>query len=276
MNLQCPNCQKMLNIEDKFAGQMMQCPLCGGTFTAPVLPSGPGSGPPPAVPLAGPAHQSSSAEDVFSLAPSSESSAPPPRREAKTDGQAGAAPAFESSADSPLIAETSSSDYPHRYIIWISPRCVPWVAPVALALVFFLLFFYWRSVPTGVTVETGQPGSLIGWAKLFSNGLLILYFFIYLLLALPLSIGSLLLTLHVVPVPPQINHLLPWRSAIVAAVLAFAFLLILIGCISEDFATAWLGGAVWLHLIALIGLALEFWLQRRGPNRPMPRIDVLW
>jgi hypothetical protein len=97
-----------------------------------------------------------------------------------------------------------------------------------------------------------------------------------LLLALPLAIGSVLLTLHIVPGPPQIMHLVPWRAAIVAAVVALAFLLIVIGCISEDFATAWLGGTVWLHLIALIGLALEFWLQRRGPNRPMPRIDVLW
>jgi len=262
----------MLNIEDKFAGQKMQCPLCGGTFTAPVLPAAPASGPPPAVPSAGPAHSTSSPEEVFSLAQSNVPSNPPPRKEAKTDGQIGSAAAFEPSADSPPVAETSSSDYPHRYIIWISPRCTPWVAPVALALVFFLLFFPWRGVPTGVPVE---PGSQIGWVKLFSSGMLIFYLLMY-LMALALAIGSLLLTLRVVPVPPQIVHLVPWRAAIVGAVVALAFLLILIGCVSEDFATAWLGGAVWLHLIALIGLALEFWLQRRGPNRPLPRIDVLW
>ena len=37
MNLLCPHCQKMLTVPDLHAGQMMQCPLCGNTFTAPAL-----------------------------------------------------------------------------------------------------------------------------------------------------------------------------------------------------------------------------------------------
>lgn len=39
MNLLCPNCQKMLQVPDQFAGQMMKCPLCGGAFTVPSLPA---------------------------------------------------------------------------------------------------------------------------------------------------------------------------------------------------------------------------------------------
>src|SRR5207302_4393185 len=38
MNLLCPNCQKMLTVPEQFAGQLMKCPLCSGTFTVPVLP----------------------------------------------------------------------------------------------------------------------------------------------------------------------------------------------------------------------------------------------
>jgi hypothetical protein len=274
----------MLNVEDKFSGQMMQCPLCGGTFTAPMLAATVGSGPSAAVPLAAPVgHQSSpSKEDVFSLAPTSD---PSPRnddrgekvKDQKTNKRSEEAVVPPSSilnepSDSVADAASPTGEYPHRYIIWISPRVVPWIAPVSLSLVFFLLFFYWRSVPSGVT---GETGSQIGLGRLFSGPLWILYFLSY-LLALPLAIGSLLLTLKVVPVPHQIKHLIPWKAVIVASVVALAFLLILLNCLLEDFGTVWMRSAVWLHFAALIGLALEFWLQRRGPARPMPRIDVLW
>jgi hypothetical protein len=30
------------------------------------------------------------------------------------------------------------------------------------------------------------------------------------------------------------------------------------------------------HLIATIGALLAFWLERRGPNRPLPRFEMLW
>ena len=39
MNLQCPSCQKMLQVPEQYAGQLMKCPLCGGTFTLPALPA---------------------------------------------------------------------------------------------------------------------------------------------------------------------------------------------------------------------------------------------
>jgi hypothetical protein len=31
-----------------------------------------------------------------------------------------------------------------------------------------------------------------------------------------------------------------------------------------------------LHLIATVGSLLAFWLERRGPNRPLPRFEMLW
>ena len=75
------------------------------------------------------------------------------------------------------VADVAGSEYTHRYIIWISPRVVPWIAPVALVLVFLLLFFPWRSVPADATSEIG---SLSGWGKLFSGPLLMFYFLLYL------------------------------------------------------------------------------------------------
>src|SRR5207253_4387536 len=39
--------------------------------------------------------------------------------------------------------------YEHVFTIWISPRGVPWIAPVALFLVLILMFFPWTGVYPG-------------------------------------------------------------------------------------------------------------------------------
>src|SRR5207248_4457653 len=39
MELLCPNCQKKLTVPEQYAGQLMRCPMCQGTFTVPSLPS---------------------------------------------------------------------------------------------------------------------------------------------------------------------------------------------------------------------------------------------
>jgi hypothetical protein len=41
MDLLCPHCQKRLNLPDASAGQVVRCPLCAATFTAPGMPLGP-------------------------------------------------------------------------------------------------------------------------------------------------------------------------------------------------------------------------------------------
>src|ERR1700756_5726080 len=76
MNLLCPNCGKMLTVPDQYAGQMMKCPLCSGTFTVPALPSGPVESaspppPPPAVPAGNPyeVRREDAPEPAFSVAP---------------------------------------------------------------------------------------------------------------------------------------------------------------------------------------------------------------
>ncbi len=37
MDLVCPSCQKRLTIEDRYAGMVVKCPLCGSMLQAPVL-----------------------------------------------------------------------------------------------------------------------------------------------------------------------------------------------------------------------------------------------
>ena len=263
MNLLCPNCQKMITIADQFAGQLMQCPLCSGTFTAPVLPA---SGAPPAVPMA-----SSVGSNPASAAGERQSQTASPAGNSSESSAASKAPGSDTGGPLP-VADLASSEYTHRYIIWISPRVVPWIAPVSLALVFFMLFFPWRIVPTEAISEIGGPS---GWAKVFSSLLLMFYFLLY-LVALVLSIGSLLLTLKVAPAQPQIAHLIPWKSCIVAGVVAVALLFLYIGFWAESLSTSWFRWTVWLHIIALIGVGLEYCLERRGPSQPLPRIDVLW
>jgi hypothetical protein len=258
MNILCPNCQKMVPIADEFAGQQMQCPLCAGTFTAPVLASA-AANPTAPIPFASPV-ASETATGVSSASKGLNQSAPERPRPTPHPETGGSSP------PPPPI------DYTHRYIIWISPRVVPWIAPVALVLVFFFLFFPWRSVPASVTADIP---SQVGWAKIISSPLWIFYFLLY-LIALALSVGSLLLTLAVVPAVPQIAHLLPWKSCIVAAAVALAFLFILIEFWTEDLSTAWFRWTVWLHVLALVGLSLEYWLQIRGRDRPLPRVDVVW
>jgi hypothetical protein len=39
MELVCPNCKKKLTIPEQYAGQLMRCPLCQGTFNVPAIPS---------------------------------------------------------------------------------------------------------------------------------------------------------------------------------------------------------------------------------------------
>src|SRR6516164_4687182 len=75
MNLLCPNCQKLLTVPEQYAGQLMKCPLCAGTFTVPGLPAAPAAAPPPAAP------SPPAGGDVYSLqepAPSAPTAAPPP------------------------------------------------------------------------------------------------------------------------------------------------------------------------------------------------------
>src|SRR6202008_3614086 len=75
MNLLCPNCQKMLQVPEQYAGQLMKCPLCTGTFTVPALPQAPA--PPPAPQFTPPQNVPQPPPDLGLGAPGRHEAAPP-------------------------------------------------------------------------------------------------------------------------------------------------------------------------------------------------------
>ena len=136
MRLLCPNCQKELQVDDRYAGQLMKCPLCTGTFTVPMLPSMPGAAapPPPPPPPQGPAPL-----------PPIQMHAP-----AASGGQAGQQPAVDTGP---------------RHSLSISPRLITWLAPFSLIVVFVLMFFPWVGMyPGGIGVVTQS-----GWGVAFGS-----------------------------------------------------------------------------------------------------------
>ncbi len=274
MNLLCPNCQKMITVPDQNAGLMMKCPLCAGTFTAPSLPASMASSP-SGSPLPG---SSMNPGNPGSNPGEGDSKSPPP----ETPPRWASAPGGEKAE--PFASVTSASlsgDYHHRYTIWISPRVVPWIAPVGLVLIFLLFFFHWRSLPAeveSVFKEHDIPitPSQSGWREIFfPNVWLILYLLLY-LVTLALAVGSLLLNLKVIAAPPQLKPILPWRSAIICGLALLGFLFLIFGAVGENFTTFWFGLTARIQFAVLIGLALEYCLEYRGPDRPLPKIDILW
>ncbi len=341
MNLLCPNCQKLLTVPDQNAGQTMKCPLCNGPFTVPALPQtsqafsaaapvAPSGMPPPSY-SAGP---TPARDDTYTLA--AEPPSPPRRMEEDLRMEAAPAPprapSVERSSPPP-----STPGYQHTRTLWLSPRVVPWIAPVCLFLLFVLLFFPWLGMyPGGVQVYT-QTGWGVAFGGFWSNPVwekvnslaseknppgvsvpMIFYVLVLLLLGLPVAVISVLMNVAPQTLPPAVQRFKPWRLTGVAGIVllttVFLVLQLLLGFSLENTlqglatkqveselerartpeeketvdlkraqylsqfnlrTTPWLRLAVYAHLIALAGVGLDFWLQRRG-TRPPPRLEVSW
>lgn len=234
MNLLCPNCQKMLTVPEEFAGQLMKCPLCNGTFTVPGLPSSAAPPPPPT-----PAEP-----DIYTFRqeplppPSPPFAPPPPPREPSLPSSTATTPAPP--APKPSLAP---EDYQHTLTAWLSPRVLPWIAPVCLLLVFLLQFLDWDGLyPGGVPAMTGNAwlaafgtysvdGDLKKVEPFISDdknkpGVSFLTL-CYLLLFFPVlfvTVASVAITMISIKLPPQVEKLMPWRWGIVAALNLILFL----------------------------------------------------
>jgi hypothetical protein len=183
--------------------------------------------------------------------------------------------------------------------IWISPRVVPWIAPVALLLVFVLMWFPWIDHPDK------PPMVQTGWGTAFGHhfSALGIFFVLFFLPALALAVACLAISRLKLGLPPAFKQFWPWRALFYGglALLAFLFLLLqlLAGFGLEDAAdntaavtrsaskveealniymmrrTPWLALAALCQLTALVGALLELWLTMRK-NRVLPRIDIRW
>ncbi len=262
MDFRCPSCQRDLTVPDEYAGQLMKCPLCQNTFQAPALP------PPVAPPVTPPP-----AAEAGTYSVATEPAPPPAQEPPRRKKEAPAAPP----APPPPVP---TGDYAHTRTIWISPRVVPWLAPVSLLVAFLLTLFPWAGYADGESYLAWGWG----WGRSPQWNPLTSLYTLMLLFALLLSVA--ITAVRLIPgikLPGALQQVWPWRAGLVAffAFLGFFFLLLqlFIG-FSPPGDTLHTTPFVWLTLavqfVALVGSLLEFWLEIRGPGRPMPRIDISW
>jgi hypothetical protein len=284
----------MLIVPEQYAGQLMKCPLCTGTFTAPALPAPAAAGARAAAPAAATEAYTSSAplaappapaDDIFRLAP-----APPGPQEETPPHSSGAfdLPKSEAAVEpSPPPPVPPLAGYGRTFTIWISPRIVPWIGPVGLGVSFLLSFLVtWvKAFPKDSKME-----ELSAWGLAISGrgNLLIMAYVFLLTLAVLLAVASVVIPRLSIQLPAGIQQIMPWRSGIVGGltILAFVFLLlqIMVGFgeevlssegVPQSLRTVWLRLAFLVNLVAAVGTALEFWLAMRKA-RPLPRIDISW
>jgi hypothetical protein len=253
MNLLCPNCQKMLTVPEQYAGQLMKCPLCNGTFTVPALPQtaalpppvAPGPPPPPPAP------------EVYPLRHEPEPVVPPAPPPAPGTFQPEPAQPFADLQGPPVPRDATtavppppapppepSAGYQRTLTVWFSPKVIEWVAPVAVVLVFlFQIFSPWLGIYLGglpavtqsawgaafgsytadgeledqtpVKEDAGKPG--VNWLMIF-------YLLPFVFIVLPVTVGCVVLKFVNVKLPPAVEQLMPWRWGIVAAANLFVFL----------------------------------------------------
>ncbi len=307
MNLLCPSCQKMLQVPEQYAGQLMKCPLCTSTFTVPALPQAP---PTPAMSSPPPAPMHDPLPDLGPApAPARNVSAPPP--------------------------PPPPSGYAHTRSFVLSPKVLPWVAPVSLLIVFVLLFFTWVGMyPSGEAVvwQSGWSVAFGGyetdkvWDKYFPDDIaflkdmpaavLTVFFLLMLLPTMVLALGTVLIHRKMVPVelPPSMTQYWQFRPLLIAGMTFIAFLFLALQMLSgfplesrtkehadkvakkvdkvtdEDAKhqsmeqgralgmfnlerKTWLTWTVFFLLLAVVFSLLDFWLEWRGNQAP-PRADL--
>lgn len=238
MNLLCPNCQKMLTVPEEFAGQLMKCPLCNGTFTVPGLP---GAAAPPPAPPPSPSPE----PDLYSIRQDPAPPPPPPLSSLEPPLSKLEPPPSTATTTTPPSPKPSlpPEDYQHTLAMWFSPKVLPWIAPVCLVLVFFLQLFDWDGLyPGGAAAVTGNAWAVAFGAYTVDGDLkslvpylqdeklkagasvLTIFYLLLFFLTLVVTIASVVIPMIQIPLPPWVDKLLPWRWGLVAALNLILFL----------------------------------------------------
>ncbi len=244
----------MLTVPEQYAGQLMKCPLCAGTFTVPALPPPPSLAepapppPPPAPPVSHPDTYAVKQELVTPPAPppSAPSVSPP-------------APSTSAVTSSPPPPSKPPVGYTRTRSVWISPRVLQWVPAVCVVLIFLLQWFTWVGVfPGGVAAY--RQGA---WSAAFGTGeanlnvetiarvdpkgvdvsVPLIFYVILFLLDLVLTTAVAVIPFVQLPnLPPVVKQMLPYRWGIVAVlnlvVLLFLVLQLFLGFGLESYWTA--------------------------------------
>jgi hypothetical protein len=346
MNVICPNCQKNLTIPDQNAGQVMKCTLCGRDFRAPALPANPAparsspAAPPPGV--AAPINTVPGAVDLLLGADVAPVGVPPSEPSPPGGPEVSHPTEFGRPIPAPEVA-----GYHRKLSLHLDPRILRWVPPAALIIVLLLTFFPWLGLypgGKGLYVQNGwqtafgfgsTPNAellqtITGFDKpkldndVSASGALLFYLIVVLLPTVALVVLNAVSTVTPMRMPPVLERILRWRSALAVGVALLGFLLLVLqvamgfslenvvaqknqqqtdeaiktaeqnnspGSKDPDFPDMVrnLGLtryglerktpyrlAVCLHFLALVCLALELWLERRGADRPLPQVVFYW
>ncbi len=280
MELLCPNCQKKLTVPEQYAGQLMRCPLCQGTFTVPTLATAAAAESPEA--YSGLAQPPKAETYTVAAEPPTATPASAAAAEAPRTTSAPVQPAAEASSAPP---RTPSAGFTRVHTISVNPKVVPWLAPAGLVLVFILMFFPWVSFQVKDLLDIASiKASINAWGLGFSKGgsAWFIFYDLLTLIAMLLAVAAVLFTMKVIPEAPALKPILPWRYLIVGCVAGLALIFVtldyIIALFSGGFIPVNFWGilAWWLHLIAVLGAFLEFWLEQRGTAKPLPRATIEW
>lgn len=262
MELLCPHCLKKVTVSDDKSGQVLNCPLCQGVFAAPALPPAPmRTAPPPSPP------PMSSVPTPFPVQPLE--TQPPPLTTSVSAGQPMPKPV------PPPPPPKPPADYSRKFAFQIRPDILACTIPACLFLVLVVSFFGWHAV-------LDQPEGLSMWALGFGqrgSGLFLAYDLLIILTFL-VSVACTILELRLVPTPPQLAILMPWKTGITFVLLLLTFVLFAYDYQQGLFASIDLIAlaekiAFRLHLLALVAAGLELWVQSRiARNLPLPRITL--
>jgi hypothetical protein len=278
MELLCPHCLKKIAFPDDKAGQVLNCPLCQGVFRAPELaPTAYAPPAPSAPPITGAPQQQPEGPAPFSNAAIS----PPP-------------PAPPPPASPPPKPAPPPGEYTRKFAFRLRPDVLVWIPPPCVLLIFLLSFFTWHTfldMPSAATITSQiaegkrvrpDPVSFNLWEYGFKergSGMMGFYA-VLIILALPVSVVCLILELGLIPTPPQLTALMPWKSGVTFALLFLTFFLFAYDYqqgLYETINPIGLGEkiAFRVHLIALVASGLELWVQSRlSRNLPLPRFTI--
>lgn len=229
MELNCPSCQQRLSIPDQYAGQMMKCPMCANTFTAPGAQSQAAQTAAP--PLAPPPPSAPSSRRTPAPAPPPA----PPQQEAVWGPP-------EEFLDVPPET-TAPAEYRHRLSLWLSGRVLQWVPPAALFVILVFTIFPWVTTTGGIVSQNAWQAAFASYSvdEDFKNGwpfrnekaeepgvkVLLLLYVLLLPIVLLLAIGAAVFTL-VPSLPPGLQGFLRWRWLIVGGVALLMFLFLML------------------------------------------------
>jgi hypothetical protein len=285
----------MLSVPEEFAGQMMKCPLCDGTFPTPSLPGAPLGGfggpqksaqTPPTSPML---------PETYSLEPAP---APPAPKPPATPNRTPPMDVPDTFSTSPPAAPIRKKDriprdgvenvaarrkpsepvvpgeYKRTFTVRLDLGVLTWLPPALLTVLFLLSFFPW---------ETYDTASYNLWECAFSRPhVRFLLYLLLFLLAWLVSLASVVFGAGLAPEPPFLQTLGPWRHAISGGLSLLAFLFLAIAYLEWVFMmpspmTVWMRIAVRVQFFAVLFALLELWLDsRRKRNMPPPYVELRW